>query len=590
MKSGLVYLVPRVKDYPINNLTVLQQSSISPISSPSITKKNDTRSWVNDLLILLLSIALIYGIFLGHRPLSVPDEARYAEIPREIIATGNYITPHLNYIKYFEKPVFFYWLQAGAMKLWGINEWAVRIPNAIMALLGCLVTYAIGRTLYDRRTGILASLILASSALYFVLAHLVTLDMTLSVLITASLMFFILGSRTTPSRLQRLYYYGFYSFIALAVLTKGLVGLILPSIIIGSWLLFFNQWHLIKNFYIYTGTLIFLAIAAPWHILVQLHNPEFFQFYFLEQQFLRYFTLTAHRYQPNWFFIAVVLGGFLPWAIFLIQALYYHLHSSWRDRKQNKYTYFLLLWIVIIFTFFSLSQSKLIPYILPIFPPLAILTARYLSLHWNERQSALGIKVGYAIFPVLLLLIAMAVPLVNYIHTIPTLHALKPILFVLGAIWGTGALLALHFIRKQLPAFAFSVLLVSTLLAQFLVVAAIPTADNRSIQPLAMKLAPILKPEDEVIAYGAYYQDLPFYLQRRVTVVNAEGELDFGMQHQDTHSWMIQDKDFPPLWQSAKKIYVITDTDTYGELMQAKYKIYLLAKTANNVLLANHLN
>ncbi len=567
----------------------MSQFSLKFSTPTQVLKKNTQRSWVRDLLILTLSIALLYGIFLGHRPLSVPDEARYAEIPREIIATGNYITPHLNYVKYFEKPALFYWLQVGSMKIWGINEWAVRIPNAIMALLGCLITYTIGRILYDRRTGVLASLILASSSLYFVLAHLVTLDMTLSTLIAASLLCFFLGLRTPVGGQQRLYYYGFYACLALAVLTKGLVGLILPGIIIGSWLLILNQWRLIKSFYIPTGILVFIAIAAPWHILVQLQNPEFFQFYFLEQQFLRYFTLTAHRYQPDWFFIVVVLGGFLPWAVFLIQSLYYHLHSSWRDRIQNKYTIFLLLWITLIFSFFSLSHSKLIPYILPIFSPLAVLVGHYLAVHWDQQKTILGIKIGYTVFPILLLVVAIATPLANSIHHIPTLHALKPYLLTLGAVWITGAILAAYSIYRS-PTFAFSALLVSTFLAHLLIIASIPTADNRSIQPLAAKLTPLLKADDDVVSYGIYYQDLPFYLKRRITVVNAEGELDFGMQHQDTHDWMIQDRDFPQLWQSAKKVYMITDIDTYGELQQAKYKIYLLAKTTNNVLLVNRIN
>src|SRR5207244_1504959 len=105
---------------------------------------------------------------------------------------------------------------------------------------------------------------------------------------------------------------GFYAFAALAVLTKGLIGLIFPAMIIGSWILILNEWQLLKRIYLPSGILIFLAIAAPWHLLVQWHNPEFLRFYLLDQQFLRYFTKAANRSQPPGFFIPVLLLGFLP--------------------------------------------------------------------------------------------------------------------------------------------------------------------------------------------------------------------------------------------------------------------------------------
>lgn len=542
--------------------------------------------WLKDTFILALAIAIIYSILLSSRPLSVPDEARYAEIPREMVVTHNYITPHLNYVKYFEKPALFYWLQAGAIKLWGDNELAVRMPNALMALFGCLLTYGIGRLIYNRRTGIIASLILASSALYFVMGHLVTIDMTLSTFLTASLFCWLLGIRTK----QSLAYYGFYAFAALAVLTKGLIGLIFPAMIIGSWILILNEWQLLKRIYLPSGILIFLAIAAPWHLLVQWYNPEFLRFYLLDQQFLRYFTHSANRSQPPGFFIPVLLLGFLPWAIFIVQAYCYNL-PKWQDRKQNKFTLFLLLWPTLIFLFFSLSHSQLIPYLLPIFPPLAILIGRYLSDQWDLKTPFPGTRWGYAAIPLLIFFAAVGGLIVNHIHKLLVLSTIKREILALSLIWLCSSLLATFFIWHKRAIAAFSAILIGSLLVYFLVLIAMPKADTRSIKTLALTIKPHMQPGDEVVTYQNYYQDLPFYLKRRIIIVDWQNELEFGMHHQDTSSWMIPQATFWQLWQSNKKVYMLTDNDTYASLKQSgQYKLYLLAQTPGDVLLVNHQN
>src|SRR3990172_13095445 len=155
-------------------------------------KINNGNSWLRDVVLLGALITLLFGFMLGSRPLTTPDEGRYSEIPREMLINGDFVTPRLNHIIYLEKPPLFYWIQAGSLKLLGNNLWATRIPNALIALLGCLLVYVTARQLFDRRTGILASLILATSLLYFSIAHLITLDMTVTVLLSAGLFSFLL--------------------------------------------------------------------------------------------------------------------------------------------------------------------------------------------------------------------------------------------------------------------------------------------------------------------------------------------------------------------------------------------------------------
>lgn len=554
-------------------------------------EQNSTKAthWISDLGWLLLSFLLSFGLFLGSRPLTVPDEARYAEIPREMLALGDYVTPHLDYVKYFEKPPLFYWLQAASLHFFGINEWAARIPNALLAIGGCLLVYSAGRRLFDRRTGILSSWILATSVLYFTLGHTVTLDLTLSIFLAASLFSFLIAIQSPTGNLRRLGCYLAYATAALAVLSKGLVGIMFPGLIIVSWLALTKEWRLLKSIYLPSGIILFLVIALPWHILVQQRNPEFFQFYFIDQQFSRYLTLSAHRYQPAWFFIPVLLLGLFPWVIFLGQTIRYHLSLRFSNSLEYKRSLFLLLWAGWIFVFFSLSHSKLVPYILPIFLPLAVLIGRYLAVYWNTPIK--GIKWAYLTLPIVLMILTIIGFILLPYFALP---AAGQALFYVGwisGIWCLGSLVSawLYFRKQQFATLAFICLILTSLLAYWVALHSVTTFDNRSIKTLALAVKPLLTPIAEVVAYEHYYQDLPFYLQRRVTIVDWQNELTFGMHHQNVSDWMINNATFWQRWQQSNPIYMITDWHTYQTLqVHSSWHLYLLASTATNVLVANH--
>ncbi len=573
-----------------------------------IQAKSSKGSWYFDLILLSVAIVLTFCLFLGTRPLSVPDEGRYAEIPREMLVLHDFVTPHLNGIKYFEKPPFFYWLQAGAIKVLNpliikteyivtkpkenhyfapISEWTVRLPNAIVALLGCLLVYAAGRILFERRAGLLSSIILASSLLYFALARMVTLDMTLSVYLSGSLLAFLVATNQSSSLGRRLLFYNAYIFAGLAVLTKGLIGIVFPTMIIGLWMLLSNQWCLLKRCYLPSGILLFLLIVLPWHILVQVRNPEFFQFYFIDQQFLRYSTLIAQRYQPDWFFIPIFIAGFLPWICFLPQAIVSHFPRSWQQFKEKNNYIFLLLWVGIIFIFFSFSHSKLIPYILPIFPALALLTGHYLSTYWQRNSD---IKRGYIAVPLVWLGLG-TIGILYIANDASILLSQTAILFLITgySVFLLNSIMASCFIMRKKSKIAFAILAIGSVISFLIVSMSIPKLDTRSIKPLVVVLKPLLKPSDKIVAYHDYYQDLPFYLNQRVFTVNVGGELTFGMQRQDTHAWMLKDANFWPIWNSRGQVYMVTNKAIYQQFKQSKKPaIYLLAQTDQDVLLSNH--
>jgi 4-amino-4-deoxy-L-arabinose transferase-like glycosyltransferase len=545
------------------------------------------RDALQDLLLAAVLFSTLFGILLGNRPLAVPDEGRYVEIPREMVATGDYVTPRLNGVKYFEKPVLFYWLESLSIRLFGLREFTLRLWPALFAVIGCLAVYAGGRRLYNRRTGLIAAAVLSTSMLYYALSRAIILDMPVTALLTLALLSFLVGSREPAGWLRRLLLYGFYVFAALAVLTKGLIGILIPVLVIGSWILLLGQRRMLRDLYLPTGLALFLAVAAPWHILVDRANPEFFNFYFIHEHFLRYLTKIHSRYQPAWFFIPVLLVGLFPWTAFLVQAVRFNLPKSWRGRHEHGDALFLLLWAGLVFLFFSASSSKLVPYILPVLPPLALLIGRYLASAWTSREAP-EFHAGIAAVSLAMLLFAAALIALPFFVPMPQVLALGNYPALVAALLGvvavsTWLLDRTRGIRWSLPALAvgMAVLLIA-------LNATAGRVQDRSVKPLAEVLKQRLKPGDEVASYLTYYQDLPVYLERRITVVDWSGELEFGMSVEDTSGWMIRSAEFWKRWQRPARIYVFTKRSVYDILRPpGKNKIYLVAGTEDTVLLTN---
>ena len=368
-------------------------------------------SWTKDLVSLAAILLCFYAFYLGVHPLFTPDEGRYSEVAREMLATGDYVTPRVNGVAFLDKPVLYYWLQAAAMWAFGVNEWAIRCFPALFGLLGCLMTYVAGRQLFDRRTGLLSAVILATSPLYFGGAHYANLDLEVAVLISCALLCFITAFKQDVPKLSFLL--AAYVFAALAFLTKGLIGVVFPIMIVGSWVVLLWRWKILSQAKLVVGLALMAAIILPWYILVQRANPEFLHFFFVTQQFTRFLSAADFNSKsPVWFYAPVVLVGFLPWTLFLFQAMIDSFKTCWQLCKNSNFVIarspkgdvaiqhlktgllrsarndaqlFLLLWIMIIFTFFSIPHSKLVGYILPIFPPLALLTGRYLSSIWDTK-------------------------------------------------------------------------------------------------------------------------------------------------------------------------------------------------------------
>lgn len=536
----------------------------------SFSKKN---VWMFDIFFLLFFLISIFFIMLGTRPLSIPDEANYAEIAREMFHSKDYFTPYLNGIKFFEKPVLLYWFGVGIAKIFGLHLWSLRSVNAILAIFGCLITYFTAKKIYDHKTGIIAACILGTSMLYFILAHMYTMDLSISVLIAMTLYAFIIGVKE-PS--HRFFYFIMASIAAgLAVLMKGLMGIVLPFLIIGVWIALFREWKLIRLKEIVIYFAIVMAIALPWHIIVTLYHPEFLHFYFVEHHLSRFSSGDIGHLRPFWYYIPVVIMGFFPWIIFLPQALIKTFS------KGKKIEIFFSCYAIIIFLFFSISKAKLIPYVLPMFPPLAILIAHYV-------KNSLTLKRHYIFLCILSGIVALSCVLFTKFWQVADPELTSFYLNIAAGILITGSFIGYFFSDKK-PLFAiYSTILMGAIIGILLIIM-LPAMDRLTIYPLTQILKPILQNEDEVIAFNHHYQDLSFYLERRVNILNSRKLFSFGMQHQKNHAWMMDDRDLDLLWQSQQRVFAIMDIEQYQKIPE-KYRhlvFHLWGQTSKNVLVSN---
>ncbi|MEM5386136.1 glycosyltransferase family 39 protein [Paraburkholderia phymatum] len=348
------------------------------------------------VLLLVLTLAVIWFVPLGWRHLLPSDEGRYAEMAREMFVTGDWITPRYNGYKYFEKPPLQTWANALSFAWFGIGEWQARLYTALTGFAGVLLIGYTGARVFNAATGLFAALVLASSPYWNLMGHFNTLDMGLSFWMELTLFGLLLAQRPgLASREQRLWMWVVWASMAFAVLSKGLIGLILPGAVLVLYTLISRDGAIWKRLYLVSGLIVFFAIVTPWFLIVQDRNPEFFNFFFIVQQFRRYLTPEQNRPGPFYYFVPVLIVGFLPWLSVSVQSVRNALRMPRQANGFSPVT-MLFVWTVFIFLFFSASHSKLLSYTLPIAPPIALVIGLYLPLVTREQFHRH--LTGYAVF------------------------------------------------------------------------------------------------------------------------------------------------------------------------------------------------
>jgi len=325
---------------------------------------------------LLLVFVVLVFLELPGSYLLEPDEARYAEIPREMLETGDWVTPRINRQIYFEKPPLFYWANAASLRLFGESSYAARLVSRLSALaVAGMLLFAMGRRGAPGE-GRLAALIYLSSLLPFLLARLNLIDGFLTAAMTACLLsLYEFTARRERGESGFRWLLAACLAAAAGTLAKGLVGAALPALIFSAWALLTGRARRIREAFGSPATILFFVLVVPWFGAMERANPGFQKFFLLNEHFGR-FLGGAKRSQFILYFVPVFLAGFLPWTFFLPRLFRrFRPFTFQRLRERSEETYF-LLWAAIVFLFFTFSRSKLVPYILPMFPPLAALSAK----------------------------------------------------------------------------------------------------------------------------------------------------------------------------------------------------------------------
>jgi 4-amino-4-deoxy-L-arabinose transferase-like glycosyltransferase len=348
------------------------------------------KSKIAATLLISLFAGIIFFYRLGSIPLLDPDEPRYAQASVEMMSSGDWINPQLNAQPRWDKPILFYWLIIASSFVMGVSEFSARFPSALLGFSLVLIAF-LWLLRNDRlKVALLAGLILCTQIEFCVLARLAVTDMALCFFKSLALMIAFEAWRNNDGR-NMIYV---YAACALAVLTKGPVGILIPAIVFFCFLVFSGNLSFIKKSRFLAGTCIFLCIAAPWYVTQSLLYGDFFKYFFVLHNIQRFATNTLKHTEPFYFYFLVVLVGFIPWIFFLPRALWNYLRSYW---KEPLYL-FCGVWLAVEFVFFSISKAKLPTYILSIFLPLSFIMAKFWSDIWEKPSAALKAETVLMIF------------------------------------------------------------------------------------------------------------------------------------------------------------------------------------------------
>ena len=409
------------------------------------------------LMATLLLLAL-------QRPLALPDEGRYGEIGRWMLQSGDYLAPRLDGLPFFHKPPLLHWLQSGAYAILGATEWSARLIPALHAGLMLLGLYLSVRRVEGELRARQAMLVLGSSVGFLIGGQYVNHDMLVAAWISTAIWCMGAAFMQGDKPDTRLALLGFAA-CALGVLSKGLIGIVLPGMVILVWLAYTGQLRKLLALPWLRGLAVFAAIALPWFVLGQHKYPELFNYLIIGQHFARYTGKVFNNQWPAWFYLLVLPALMFPWGLLFLSWLRPRMLKSALDQNRHspavQWSSLLWIWLLVILLFFSLPKSKIVGYILPVLPPAACLVARTLGAwrtHEQRKRWAFGV----------LLATSLAIAAV--------------------ANWGAGQ----HTLQKH------------------------------SSRDVARLLGCALQAPERVYAAGAYPYDLPFYAQLQQAVITVE--------------------------------------------------------------------
>lgn len=466
-------------------------------------------SWLRTSPIKLGLISVWLFVCATVRFLSIPDEGRYADISRHMFESGDWLVPRLDGLPFIHKPPMLHWLSSIAMHIFGVHVWVVRLVPVLAASLLLIGTYLFVRKYLSQKIAELSILMMATNLLFFGSSQYVNHDLLLATGITLSV--FCLVDFSLCNR-KAMLFLGYF-FAASAFLTKGLIGILIPGMILLPWLLYTRQYKRIPAFFNPFALLFLAALTLPWLYQMQQIYPDFLHYFFIDQQFNRFHSNQFNNKQSWFFYLVILLVSLLPW---LLTLRWTGLRTMLHQQRLNPVGQLLIWWLVSVVIFFSIPPSKLAGYILPALTPLIILCAvAFEKSTLNTQQLTRMQKYAPAAFVCLLGFVLAAT-----LYFIPLDFNLSSVqkwqITLMAALLVYSPLLFLQLLHRHKLEYAHYV-------AACLIVLC-------SVVPFAIRIFDIknnhdqinftayIHPNTKVVFYDRYYYDLPFLLDLKQPV------------------------------------------------------------------------
>nr|WP_229224350.1 glycosyltransferase family 39 protein [Duganella sp. SG902] len=515
---------------------------------------------------------------LNLRTLLPPDEGRYAEMAREMLLSGDWVTTRLNGIKYFEKPPLHAWMSALSFAVFGIGDWQARLWNGVCGIFGVLMVGYTGARVFGGRAGLYAAMVLASMVFWAGASQFNSLDLSVAAIMGGALCAMLIAQQDTASASQRRdWMLACWAGMALSLLAKGLIGIVLPGGVLVLYALLSGDRSIWRRLHLGLGLPLFLLISLPWFLLVAARNPEQPAFFFIHEHWDRFFLKEHHREGPWYYFIVLLLPAAMPWIAMAPAGL-----AAARRKVAGRFqpAMLLVIWILFILAFFSYSSSKLPGYMLPVFPALALLIGRQLGS--VSRAAALAM-------PAILAVVGVAVAVAAL--QVPALAAVRPLVISagVGALLGAIAGCLLEWRGHRTASIAVQACAV-WVMTQLGMAATEPWGREHAGKAMALQLRAVLKPSTPVYAVGDYEQSMTFYMRHTVIPVAYTDELAFGLQQEPERGIGSLDV-FAARWGVRAALgqpqYAIVKPSVYRELRQRQLPMTLISDDGRRVLISS---
>jgi len=523
------------------------------------------------ILVITAGALALFLCRAGAMPLTDPDEGRYALIARQMATSGDWLVPRLFSLPYLEKPPLLYWLTATMFRMFGTGELSARLAPGLAAAFGVAVTGWFARS-FSSTAGVLASATLALCAIYVALARTLVTDTTFTVMLTAALFSFF-KHRETPGPSNR-WALAFWISLALATLSKGPVAIVIGGLVIAIDAILGRSLKSLFERRLIASSPILLGIALPWFAMIQARYPTFLSFYLWKEHLER--AAGSEHAEPFYWFVPWLLGGLMPWTPFAVVAAPFWWRLSHERSLEGRAARFLLVWAATVFAFFSAAGGKLATYILPMFPPLAVLLAMFLDRTLHGVISRVWLQRASAATGLSLILGAIALP--ASVLAFPAVGLDTRILIALPLLVGGAAILRACVASRGAGPIA-EVVLTSALFYVVLGCVAPGLAASFTAKPLIDRVAAEIGPDDACAVWGKYLPSAAFYLPRPPWLVGTRRELRYGASLVGGSPNIAADLDELEQRTAGQRLYVLTDdrSKREQELRQALGDVELLA-------------